>query len=80
MKQGILEEYGIYSDLDEVIQRFSIEAPKFYPVIETDTEQIYQAFYQTIIHCIDKDKIFHENKGKVTTGEFCDEFIIERIL
>ncbi len=62
MKQGIPEKYGIFTNLDEAIQRFSIEASKFYTIIKPDQREVYQALNLTIIHCINKDKIYREIK------------------
>lgn len=79
MKQGIPEKYGIFTNLDEAIQRFSLEAPKFYTVLKPDADEIYIIFNRIIIERINKDKIWHENGGRVTIGDFCDEFIIRCI-
>ena len=79
MKQGIPEKYGIYTSLDEAIKRFSLESPKYYTILKPDADEIYIIFNRIIIECINKDKIFHENEGIVTTGDFCDEFIIRCI-
>ena len=81
MNRGIPEKYGIFTSLDEAIKMFSLEAPQFYtnPMIKPDADEIYIIFNRVIIECINKDKIFHENEGIITVGDFCDEFIIRCI-